>query len=77
MSAVVVVPAAAGRVGLARMTPGMPGDGWTVVSTPGEPESRYRAERLAKGIPVQTDTWAAICATARDLGVEPPALPNS
>ncbi len=47
------------------------------VLLPGEPENRYRAERLAKGIPVQTDTWAAICATARKLGLEPPALPNA
>ncbi len=47
------------------------------VLIPGEPENRYRAERLAKGIPVQTDTWAAICATARRLGLEPPALPNA
>jgi len=47
------------------------------VLIPGEPESRYRAERLDKGIPVQTETWAAICATARKLGLEPPALPNA
>ena len=47
------------------------------VLIPGEPENRTRAERLAKGIPVQTETWSAICATARKLGVEPPALPNA
>jgi hypothetical protein len=26
---------------------------------------------------VQTGTWAAICATARALGIDPPALPNA
>ena len=47
------------------------------VLIPGEPENRYRAERLAKGIPIQTATWAAICATARELGIDPPAMPNA
>jgi uncharacterized oxidoreductase len=47
------------------------------VLIPGEPEARYRAERRAKGIPLQTDTWAAICATARELGIVPPSLPNA
>lgn len=46
------------------------------VLIPGEPESRVRAERLAKGIPLQPDTWAAICATARGLGLTPPAVPT-
>lgn len=45
------------------------------VLIPGEPESRTRADRLAKGIPLQAETWAAICATARDLGLSPPAVP--
>ena len=43
------------------------------VLTPGEPEARSRAERLANGIPLQADTWAAIVATARSVGVQPPA----
>jgi uncharacterized oxidoreductase len=42
------------------------------VLVPGEPEARTRAERLAGGIPLQADTWAAIVGTGRRLGVEPP-----
>ena len=45
------------------------------VLIPGEPEARTRGERLANGIPLQTATWAAICATASGLGVTPPAVP--
>ena len=44
----------------------------TEVLVPGEPEARMRAERLAGGVPLQAQTWAAICATARGLGVAPP-----
>ena len=49
------------------------------VLIPGEPESRTRADRLKNGIPLQTGTWAAILATAQELGVAPPAvaMPNS
>ncbi len=47
-------------------TPGVP------VMVPGDPESRNRADRLANGVPLQADTWAAIVATARDLGLTPP-----
>ena len=39
------------------------------VLIPGEPERRARAARLAGGIPLQADTWAAIVATARDVGL--------
>ncbi len=39
------------------------------VLVPGEPEARMRAERLANGVPLTTDTWASIVATARSLGV--------
>lgn len=46
------------------------------VLIPGEPENRNRVERLAKGIPLQPETWAAICATARELGLTPPAVPT-
>lgn len=42
------------------------------VLVPGEPESRTRAERSENGIPLQTDTWAAIKDTAEQLGVTPP-----
>jgi len=47
------------------------------VLIPGEPETRTRTERLKQGIPLQANTWSAICATARDLGLHPPALPNA
>jgi uncharacterized oxidoreductase len=46
------------------------------VLLPGEPERRTRQERLANGIPLQSETWAAICATARNLGLTPPAVPT-
>jgi uncharacterized oxidoreductase len=42
------------------------------VLVPGEPESRTRADRLAKGVPLQVDTWASIVATARSLGLSEP-----
>jgi uncharacterized oxidoreductase len=45
------------------------------VLIPGEPESRTRQERLKNGIPLQVETWAAICETARSLGLTPPAVP--
>jgi uncharacterized oxidoreductase len=40
------------------------------VLTPGEPEERTRQQRLAEGIPLPDETWAAIVAAARDLGVD-------
>jgi uncharacterized oxidoreductase len=40
------------------------------VLVPGEPEQRTRAERLANGVPLPDDTWAAIVATARDVGLD-------
>ncbi len=42
------------------------------VLVPGEPESRTRAARLANGVPLQAQTWEAIRATARGLGVAVP-----
>ena len=39
---------------------------------PGEPEARNRADRMKNGIDISEDTWAAIVATARKVGVEPP-----
>jgi uncharacterized oxidoreductase len=42
------------------------------VLVPGEPEARTRAERLAHGVPLQAQTWEAIRATARGLGVAVP-----
>ena len=44
------------------------------VLLPGEPEARNRAERLARGIPLQPETWAALVETAKSLGVTPPSV---
>jgi uncharacterized oxidoreductase len=41
------------------------------VLAPGEPESRSRAKRLAEGIPLTEDTWAAIGQTAVAAGLDP------
>jgi len=43
------------------------------VLVPGEPEARNRAERLAKGVPLQLDTWKHLCNIAEGLQV---AIPN-
>ena len=40
------------------------------ILTPGEPENRTRQQRLAEGIPLPDDTWAAIIAAAREVGVD-------
>ena len=40
------------------------------VLVPGEPEAQNRADRRANGIPIADDTWAAIVATAREVGVD-------
>lgn len=45
------------------------------VLAPGEPEARLRAERLAKGVPLQPDTWVSIVQCARGLGVPVPNGP--
>jgi uncharacterized oxidoreductase len=37
---------------------------------PGEPEVRMRAKRLAEGVPLPDDTWAAIVETARGVGLD-------
>jgi uncharacterized oxidoreductase len=39
------------------------------VLMPGEPEARMRADRTAAGIPLPDDTWAALIATAKSVGV--------
>jgi hydroxycarboxylate dehydrogenase B len=39
------------------------------VLVPGDPERKTRAERQKNGVPLPDDTWAAIVATARDVGV--------
>jgi uncharacterized oxidoreductase len=40
------------------------------VLVPGEPEERMKAERLANGVPLPEDTWAAIIEAARRIGVD-------
>jgi uncharacterized oxidoreductase len=40
------------------------------VLVPGEPEERSKAERLANGVPLPEDTWAAIIEAARKIGVD-------
>jgi uncharacterized oxidoreductase len=49
------------------------------VLIPGEPEARTRHTRSRDGIPLQLETWAAICDTARSLALDPPAVavPNA
>jgi hydroxycarboxylate dehydrogenase B len=37
---------------------------------PGEPEVRMRQKRLAEGVPLPDDTWAAIVETARSVGLD-------
>jgi uncharacterized oxidoreductase len=39
------------------------------VLLPGEPERRIRAERLARGVPLQPDVWAALCRLGDAHGV--------
>ena len=40
------------------------------ILVPGEPEARMRAKRLAEGVPLPDDTWAAIVETARSVGLD-------
>lgn len=40
------------------------------ILVPGEPEERMRAQRLADGVPLPDDTWAAIVETARSVGLD-------
>ena len=40
------------------------------VLTPGDPERRARKERMANGLPITAQAWAAIVASARKVGVE-------
>jgi uncharacterized oxidoreductase len=43
--------------------------GATEILIPGEPEARLEAERRARGIPIEDQTWSQIEATAAELGV--------
>ncbi len=40
------------------------------ILVPGEPEARMRKKRLAEGVPLPDDTWAAIVETARSVGLD-------
>jgi uncharacterized oxidoreductase len=51
-----------------------PAAGYDGVLIPGEPEAHMRAERMASGVPLPDDTWAAITATARDVGIAEAAI---
>ena len=54
-----------------------PAAGIDGVLIPGEPEAAMRAERTANGVPLPDETWAAIVATARDVGVSESAIQNA
>src|ERR1700709_544534 len=43
--------------------------GVDAVLVPGDPDRKMRADRPKKGVPLSDDTWAAIVATAREVGV--------
>ncbi len=51
------------------MLSAQPIDAAAPVLAPGDPEARRRAARTAGGVPLSTDTWAAIRRTAAELGV--------
>ena len=40
------------------------------ILVPGEPELRMRAERGKNGLPLPEDTWAAIVAAAKAVGID-------
>jgi ureidoglycolate dehydrogenase (NAD+) len=48
-------------------------EGVARIYLPGERGDAVRAEREASGIPVPAGTWTRIVATAKELGVDPPA----
>ena len=45
------------------------------ILTPGEPERLARAKRAVSGVPLPSETWASIVATARRVGVVRDVLP--
>ncbi len=47
-----------------------PAPGTVAVQVPGEPEARSEAERRARGIPVEAETWRQIEEIAAELGVD-------
>lgn len=55
---------------LGQITGVPPAPGFEKVMVPGEPEAHTRAQRTANGIPIPDDTWTAVCAAARGVGLE-------
>jgi uncharacterized oxidoreductase len=51
-----------------------PAAGVDSVLIPGDPEAKTRADRTANGVPLPDETWAAIVATARAVGVSEDAV---
>lgn len=47
--------------------------GATEILVPGEPEARSAAERRARGVPVEDETWRQLGACAAEVGVAMPA----
>ncbi len=47
--------------------------GVTEILVPGEPEFRTERERAQTGIPIDDTTWDKLCASARDIGLDPTA----
>ena len=72
---VITVEAVSGEQ-CATMKANPPRDPAKPVLTAGEPERLARAERLARGIPVDPGTWAGFVAAAKSVGVALPAAPG-
>ncbi len=54
-----------------------PAAGVDEVLTPGEPERRRKAERLAGGLEIADDAWASIVAGARLAGLDDDRIPHT
>jgi uncharacterized oxidoreductase len=48
--------------------------GTDAVLIPGDPEAKTRADRTKNGVPLPDETWGAIVATAREVGVSEQAI---
>ncbi len=53
-----------------------PAVGVDKVRLPGEPERESKANRLASGIPIDTQSWKGICDAAQLAGVDEAAIPS-
>jgi len=51
-----------------------PAKGFDRVRLPGEPERESMAERTAEGIPIDDQSWSAICDAARSAGLDDNAI---